>query len=51
MVDQDVEIGSIFKVSTFSFSVLKFNTGNKEPWMVFVLSMFIVRFSENSICE
>ena len=46
-----LRLAVFLNVRISSFSVLKSNTGNKEPCIVFVLSISIVRFSEKSICE
>ena len=49
MPDEEVKIGCILNVNTFSFSVLNSSTGRIVPCMVFVLSILIVKFSEKSI--
>ena len=52
MFYQNIKVGCVLKSKyNFSCSVLKSNTGNNVPCIVFVLSMFIVRFSEKSIWE
>ena len=46
-----LKLAIFFSVKTFSFSVLNSITGDIIPCMVLVLSIYIVIFSENSICE
>lgn len=44
-----LRLAVFLKLSTFSFSVLKSNSGSIVPCIRLVLSMFMVRFSEKSI--